>query len=417
VDYIPRIVDDELGDRLRAMPIVVIEGARACGKTETATRVAQSVVRLDIDPAARQLADLDPGLLLDGPVPRLLDEWQVEPTLWNHARHEADRRGLPGQFVLTGSAVPSEDPQRHSGAGRFSFLRMRPLTLFETGVGTGDVSLRALLDGDSARGKQTRLTLGQLSELIVKGGWPAQQRARSSDAARAARDYLQQIRDVDVQRVTGGRRDPMRVGRLLVSLARNVATEVSISTLARDSEPGGEELARNTVAAYLDVLQRIMVLEDLPAWAPHLRSKTPLRQTPKRHFVDPSLAAAALGAGPSRLEHDLQMLGLLFESLVVRDLRVLAQPLDGQVLHYRDAQGREVDTIVQLADGRWGAFEVKLGGEAAIEGAAASLRRFASSIDTRRTGEPSSLGIICMSGYAYTRPDGVAVVPIGSLAP
>ncbi|MEX2551325.1 MAG: DUF4143 domain-containing protein [Nitriliruptoraceae bacterium] len=414
--YQARVVDAELQQRLAAAGAVVIEGAKACGKTATASRVVASQVMLDIDTRARQAVAIDPSLVLEGQRPRLLDEWQVEPRLWNHVRRAVDAAGAAGQFVLTGSAVPADDADRHSGAGRFSFLRMRPMTLFESGHSTAAVSLAGLFDGEPVRAAEPDLSLRTLIERIVIGGWPAQQNRSVSDAARAARDYLEQVRQVDISRVGGIRRDPARVGALLASLARNVATEVKNSVLAADAAGADGALDEHTVAGYLDALQQLMVIEDQRAWAPHLRSKAVLRKSPKRHFVDPSLAVAALTAGPDRLLADLNLLGLLFESLVVRDLRVLSQPLDGQVLHYRDHYGIEVDTIVQLADGRWGAFEVKLG-DGMVEQGAQNLRRFVQQIDLDRAGQPAVLAVICGTGYGYVRDDGVAVVPIGTLAP
>ncbi len=415
--YIPRTVDAELARRLESARIVVLEGPKACGKTETALQVAQSVVRLDIDSNARLAAAADPLLVLEGKTPRLIDEWQTEPAIWNHARTLTDDRKLNGQFILTGSSVPEDDQNRHTGTGRFSFIRMRPMSLFESGESADTVSLSALMAGEPAHSVEAKLTVPDLAKLVVRGGWPALHGASIDAAAQAAKDYVTQTRQVDVSRVSGIRRDPVKVGRLLASLARNVATEVADSTLAREASTGAEEMTRNTVLDYLDVLTRLMIIEDQPAWAPHLRSSTPLRQTPKRHFVDPSLAVAALGAGPAFLEKDLNFLGLLFESLVIRDLRVLSQPIDGSVLHYRDKKGLEVDAIVQLTDGRWGAFEVKLGGEQLIDDGAASLLRFANGIDTAKSGAPAVLCIICMSGYGYMREDGVAVIPIRSLAP
>ena len=354
--------------------------------------------------------------MLEGPAPRLIDEWQVEPGLWNHVRRAVDDRGLPGQFVLTGSSVPADDVARHTGAGRFSLLRMRPMTLFESGHTNGAVSLAALLAGEPPRSDDPGLAVSDLADRITAGGWPAQQGRRVADASRAARDYLAQIREVDVSRVAGSRRDPARIERLLRSLARNTATEVAITVLATDAGGADGALGRHTVAEYLTILERLMVIEDQPAWAPHLRSRANLRTSSKRHFVDPSLAVAALSAGPDRLLADLNLLGLLFESLVIRDLRVFAQPLDGHVLHYRDNYGVEADAVVQLADGRWGAFEVKLGAGLVDEGAEALLR-FRESIDTRKSGEPSVLGVIAGTGFGYVRPDGIAVIPVGSLAP
>jgi predicted AAA+ superfamily ATPase len=416
VPYLPRVVDAELDARLAAAGAVVIEGPKASGKTETARQRATSSVLLDVDENARRAAAVDPSLVLEGSTPRLIDEWQVEPRLWNQVRRAVDDRGVPGQFVLTGSSVPADDVARHTGAGRFSFLRMRPMTLFETGHTNGAVSLAAVLAGEPPRSDDPGLTVADLAARITSGGWPAQHGRRVVHAARAARDYLEQVRQVDVSRVAGSRRDPARIERLLRSLARNTATEVAVTVLAADAGGGDGPLDRHTVAEYLNILDRLMIIEDQPAWAPHLRSRANLRTSPKRHFVDPSLAVAALGAGPDRLLGDLNLLGLLFESLVIRDLRVLAQPLDGQVLHYRDNYGVEADAVVQLADGRWAAFEIKLGAGLVDEGAEALLR-FRSAVDTRKSGEPAVLGVIAGTGFGYVRPDGIAVIPVGALAP
>jgi predicted AAA+ superfamily ATPase len=414
--YRPRIVDAELRVCLAAAGAVVIEGPKACGKTRTAQQVASSAVLLDVDAAARQALAVDPALVLQGPRPRLLDEWQVEPALWNQVRRAVDAASQPGQFLLTGSAVPADDAARHTGAGRFAFLRLRPMTLGESGAATGGVSLAALLEGEPISCADPGLAVADLAELVCRGGWPAQLERPLSAACRAARDYLEQVRQVDVQRVDGRRRDPQRLGALLRSLARNVATEVSLATLAADAGGADGPLDSRTVADHLQALERLMVLEHQPAWRPHLRSKAALRQAPRRHFCDPSLAVAALGASPERLLRDLEWLGLLFESLVIRDLRVLAQALDGEVFHYRDNYGVEVDAIVQLRDGRWGAIEIKLG-QGQVEAAAASLLRFRHQIDIRRTGEPAFLAVVCGNGYGYRRADGITVVPIGALSP
>jgi uncharacterized protein len=414
--YRPRVVDVELRARLESVGAVVIEGPKACGKTETATQVAASRVLLDVDHSARQALAVDPSLVLAGDTPRLLDEWQVEPELWNHVRRAVDDRRSAGQFILTGSSVPSDDVSRHTGAGRFAFVRMRPMTLFESGHSTAAVSLTELMSGGSPHCGDPGLAVGDLAERVAVGGWPGQIGRSVSAGTRAVRDYLHQIQHVDVSRVKGEHRDPNRLGRLIASLARNTATEASASVIAADTAGSNAPLARNTVTDYVDALERLMIVENQPAWAPHMRSKAILRAAPKRHFVDPSLAVAALGANADRLLQDLTLFGLLFESLVIRDLRVFAQLLDGQVFHYRDSNGLEVDAIVQLADGRWGAFEIKLG-VGSIDPAARSLRKFASIVDTSVCGEPSALCVITGSGYGYTRPDGVCVVPIGSLAP
>jgi len=394
----------------------VIEGPKSCGKTETARQIAASSVLLDVDVAAQQALTVDPLLVLKGPTPRLIDEWQIEPKVWNHIRRLVDDRRTPGQFILTGSSVPDDDINRHTGAGRFSFLRMRPMTLFETNYSNGAISFAALMNGQPPRSVDPGLTVSDLANRITVGGWPAQQERSVTDAAQSARDYLDQIRQVDVGRVTGSSYNPTKMGQLLKSLARNVATEVAIKVLATDAGGSDGPLSRNTVVDYLNVLERLMIIENQPAWAPHMRSKAILRSSAKRHFVDPSLAVAAMTGSPARLLLDLNLLGLLFESLVVRDLRVFAQPIDGQVFHYRDSNGLEVDAIVQLADGRWAAFEIKLGVGLVDEGAA-SLRKFADVIDTKKCGEPVLLAVISGTGYGYVRPDGISVIPIGALAP
>ncbi|MGQ0679033.1 MAG: ATP-binding protein [Actinomycetota bacterium] len=416
MNYRDRVVDGELRARLASAGAVVIDGAKACGKTATATRAARSSVLLDIDAEARRALAIDPSLVLDGARPRLLDEWQVEPALWNQVRRAVDASGAPGQFILTGSAVPPEDANRHTGAGRFSFIRMRPMSLFESGYSSGDISLARLLEGDPPRSGGAEITVRDIAQRITVGGWPAQQDRSVADAARAARDYLEQVRQMDLSRVDNRRRDPARIGALTASLARNISTDVRTSVLAVDSGGADRPLDPRTVADYLDALARLMIIEDQPAWVPHLRSRAALRKGAKRHFVCPSLAVAALGAGPDRILGDLNLLGQLFESLVVRDLRVLAQPLGGQVLYYRDSYGVEVDAIIQLPDGRWGAFEVKLG-EGLIDQGADTLRRFLEGIDAVRSGPPSVLGVICPTRYGYRRDDGVAVVPIGALGP
>jgi hypothetical protein len=416
VAYRNRIVDEELTARLRATGAVLVEGPKACGKTATARRVAASEVLLDVDIAARQAIALDPALVLDGATPRLIDEWQLEPAIWNHVRRAVDDRGQPGQFILTGSAVPTDDITRHTGAGRITRLRMRPMTLFETGHTNGAISLARLLDGEPARAPDPGLTVADLAERVAVGGWPGLQGLTVGQSLRATRDYLDEIRRVDVSRVDGTRRDPARVGRLLRSLARNVATYASATTLAADAGGAEDPLKDDTVRQYLDILERLMVVEDQPAWAPRLRSRSVLRSGPKRHLIDPSLAVAALRATPARLLRDLNLLGFLFESLVVRDLRVYAQASDAHVLQYRDNLGLEVDAIVETAEGRWAAFEVKLG-PGQVDDGAATLLKFTHRVDTGKVGQPAVLGVIVGFGYGYVRDDGVAVIPIGALCP
>jgi predicted AAA+ superfamily ATPase len=394
----------------------VIEGPRACGKTATARQVAASEVLLDVDMNARQAVAVDPALVLGGPTPRLIDEWQTEPTIWNQVRRAVDDRAEPGQFILTGSAVPADDVTRHTGAGRISRLRMRPMSLFEAGRSTGGISLTEMLAGGLSSSAASGLTVADLAEEVARGGWPGLRRRSIPDGLLAVRDYLDEIVRVDVGRLEATRRDPNRVARLLASLARNVATHAAATTLAKDTGGVDGPLKDDTVREYLGALERLMVVEDQPAWAPHLRSKQRLRTAPKRQFVDPSLAAAALRATPDRLLKDLSLFGFLFESLVVRDLRVYAQAADARVLQYRDSDGLEVDAIVEAGDGRWMAFEVKLG-QGQIDGAAASLAQFAARIDTQRCGSPAMMGVIVATGYGYLREDGVAVIPIGALGP
>ncbi|MCF8133674.1 MAG: DUF4143 domain-containing protein, partial [Synechococcus sp. Tobar2m-G35] len=382
----------------------------------TASQQSASRVLLDIDQAARQALAVEPALVLEGARPRLLDEWQVAPALWNEVRRAVDDADQPGQFLLTGSAVPADDANRHTGAGRFAFLRMRPMSLFEAGASSGAISLRQLFNGEMPAVADPGLTLQDLSALIARGGWPAQQGRPLKAASRAARDYLEQVRQVDISRVGERRLDPIRVGGLLRALGRHCATEAKLSTLAADTGGADGALDERTVTGYLQALERLMVIENQPAWAPHLRSRARLRKAPRRHFVDPSLAMAAMGASAERLLLDLEWFGQLFESLVIRDLRVLSQPLEGEVFHYRDDYGVEVDAIVQLVDGRWGAIEIKLG-EGQVQQASANLKRFAEQIDSERSGPPLFLAVICGKGFGYRRPDGVLVVPIGALGP
>ncbi len=414
--YSPRIVDAELRELLGSAGAVVIEGPKACGKTMTASQQSASRVLLDIDQAARQALAVEPALVLEGARPRLLDEWQVAPALWNEVRRAVDDADQPGQFLLTGSAVPADDANRHTGAGRFAFLRMRPMSLFEAGASSGAISLRQLFNGEMPAVADPGLTLQDLSALIARGGWPAQQGRPLKAASRAARDYLEQVRQVDISRVGERRLDPIRVGGLLRALGRHCATEAKLSTLAADTGGADGALDERTVTGYLQALERLMVIENQPAWAPHLRSRARLRKAPRRHFVDPSLAMAAMGVSAERLLLDLEWFGQLFESLVIRDLRVLSQPLEGEVFHYRDDYGVEVDAIVQLVDGRWGAIEIKLG-EGQVQQASANLKRFAEQIDSERSGPPLFLAVICGKGFGYRRPDGVLVVPIGALGP
>ncbi len=420
-EYWPRVVDDELGRRLGRSGAVLIDGPRACGKTATARQKAASSVMLDADASARRAAAVDPGLLLRGETPRLIDEWQIVPEIWNHVRHAVDDRPGRGHFILTGSAVPPDDITRHTGAGRIGRLRLRPMSLFELRRSTGEVSLERLLAGDRIPSSAARLTVEELAEVLCVGGWPGHLGSSEEDPPLSAedamaenRDYLGEVCRTDVRRVDGTGRDPARVGRFLQSLGRNVATCATMATLARDAGGPDRRLNDRTARSYMTALERLMIVEDQPPWAPHLRSRSRLRTAPKRHFADPSLAVAALSAGFDHLLHDFEWFGFLFESMVVRDLRVYAQACGAAVCHYRDNTGLEVDAVVDAGHRRWAAFEIKLG-SGRVDEAAKTLLKFADRVDTERCGEPAALGVIVGSGYGYARPDGVGVIPVGAL--
>lgn len=406
--YIERLADAQLGDALERAGAVLIQGPKACGKTETASRRAASIVHVDTDPTVAPQVSVDPSLVLEGRVPRLLDEWQVQPALWNAVRRAVDSADGRGQFILTGLTAPGVDAVRHSGAGRFSRLQMRTMTLVESGDSDGTVSLSGLLAGDAPRSTAPPLDFNGLLKRIAVGGWPGLTGLSDDAAGASLRDYVATIATVDID-AAGSRRDPSRVLRLMRALARSTATEVTISTLARDES----SLSRDTVREYLDALARIFVVEDQPAWSAHLRSSATLRKVRKRHFTDPSLVLALLGADASALRQNLPYAGQLFESLAVHDLRVLAQPLGGEVYHARDSVGREIAAIVHLPSARWAGFEVKLGSAVeTLDEAAASLRAFADNVEGA---DDPVLTIVTGTGPAYRRNDGVNVVSIGGL--
>ena len=414
--YLPRLVDAEVRAVLETSAAVVIDGPKSCGKTWTGLRHSRSAVMFDRDLDARLSASVNPTRLLEGPYPRLLDEWQTAPEVWNAVRGACDDGTGPGRFILTGSAVPADDTTRHSGAGRIRRVRMRPMSLLESGESTGEVSLGALLDGARCDAGRPHLDFDGVVQSVCRGGWPRLIDFTPSQAQAELRAYLDEICRTDISAVDVTPRDPVGVSRLLASLARNVATEASVSRLAADT--GGERpVNRTTAKAYLAALERLFVVEDLPRWPIHLRSRKPLRGAPKRHLVDPSLAAARLRATPRRLASELRSYGFLFESLVVRDLRIYSQGADSVVWHYRDADGLEVDAIVEAGDGRWIAVEVKLGGAQLIDAGAASLQRLRAKAVADRIEPPSKLLVVTATGYGYERPDGVAVAPITALGP
>lgn len=415
--YRKRVADEELALCLQAAGAVLIEGPRACGKTAAARNLAASEVLLDIDRTAQEMAEVDPGLILEGANPRLIDEWQTNTLVWNHVRHAVDDRRATGQFILTGSSIPADGITRHSGAGRIIRLRLRPMSLFELGQSNGRISLKTLLGGIPARSASLDLSVRELSELLCVGGWPGHIGKAPDISMRVNRSYVEDICRVDLRKVDGVQREPTRILRFLRSLARNVSTCASLATIARDVA-GSDQLPMtgHTARSYLTALEGILVVEDQPPWAVHLRSRSRLQQTPKRQFVDPSIATAALEAGPEHLLNDFELFGLLFESMVIRDLRIYAQAMEARVCHYRDDTGLEVDAIIDAGPSRWAAFEIKLG-IGRIDEAASSLLKFADRVDTSRCGKPAALGIIVESGYGYRRPDGIDVIPIGALGP
>ena len=416
MDYLPRIADASLGARLSSAGAVLIEGPRACGKTSTARRQATSEVRLDVDASSRAAVDVAPQALLAQPAPLLIDEWQVAPDIWNLVRRAVDDRQAKGQFILTGSAQPVDDVARHSGAGRISVIRMRPMCLAESGESSGRVSLSAVLAGHEQSAPAVGLTVAELASLLVRGGWPALLGRSGQDCRQFLHDYLDQTCHLDLPAMAGRRRDPQKVRILLRSLARHTASQAAISTIAADLSQFGESIDRKTASTYMHALTRLLILEQQPAWSPALRSRAHTRVSPKHHLVDPSLAAEALGASAERLLRDPETFGLLLESLVIRDLRVLSEPLGATVYHYRDNLGLEVDAVVQGPSGNWAAFEVKLG-QRSIDAAAATLLAFKGKVDTRLCGEPSALGVITAEGPAYRRKDGVHVLPVSCLGP
>ncbi|NLG10060.1 MAG: ATP-binding protein [Coriobacteriaceae bacterium] len=420
-EYLPRIYDKVLARKLEAKGAVLIEGPKWCGKTTTALQQAKSVLYMQ-DPETRSqnlmMADIHPTELLRGDTPRLIDEWQIAPKLWDAVRFEVDRRDEFEQFILTGSSVPvSLDEKSHTGTGRISRMRMRPMSLFESGDSTGTISLGALLDGNELPVSTCSSTIQQIAFLTCRGGWPKAIGQTERIALQQAFDYLDAVADIDISSVDGTNRDPRKAKALMRSYARLSAQQATLSSIEEDMK-GSDLMSINTIRSYVDALSNIFVTEDLTAWNPNLRSKTAIRTSPTRHFVDSSIATAALGLGPADLMNDLNTFGFIFESLCVRDLRTYADALDGEVFHYRDKSGLECDAVIHLRDGSYGLVEIKLGGDTAIEQAATSLIDLRDKIDTEKMRAPAFCMILIGAGdYSYTRPDGVMVVPVTALRP
>lgn len=419
--YRPRIADRLLDRKLRGKGAVLVEGPKWCGKTTTAEQICKSVLYMS-EPGKREqnirLARLNPALLLRGEKPRLIDEWQVAPMLWDAVRFEADHSKSLGLFVLTGSSVPPDMSEVfHSGTGRFSWLRMRTMSLWESGESTGDVSIKSLFEGGEEVGGLSNLDLESVAYLTCRGGWPLAIDMERDIALDQAFDYVSAVEKRDISAADGVDRDPKRVRRVLRSYARHQGTQATLAAIVADiAENESDTFDPDTVAAYIKALTSIFVIEDTEAWNPNLRSQTAIRTRDTRYFTDPSLATAALGIGPADLINDLNTFGLMFETLCIRDLRIYAEALSGTVYHYRDKNGLECDAVVHLRDGRYGLIEIKLGDEKLIEYGALTLKALAEKIDTTKMKSPSFLMVITATGdYAYRREDGVLVCPIGAL--
>lgn len=419
--YRNRVVDAILQEKLEGKGAVLIEGPKWCGKTTTAEQIAKSVLYMD-DPQSKEqnvnMAALNPKRLLSGETPRLIDEWQIAPKLWDAIRFEVDHRDDLGQFVLTGSAVPPDTKEiTHSGTGRFSWLMMRPMSLYESGESTGEVSLSRLFEGKGEVDGESKLDLERIAFLICRGGWPRSIDMRDKIALNQAIDYYDAVVHSDINRADGVEKNPERVKRLMRSLARNQGQQIANTAIAADIAANNEStINQETVASYISALKKIFVVEDMPAWNPNLRSKSAIRTSDTRYFVDASIAAAALGIGPNDLINDLNTMGFLFETMCVRDLRVYAEALGGSVYHFRNKAGLECDAVVHLRNGSYGLIEIKLGGEKLIREGVETLTSLTESIDTSKMKEPAFRMILTAADqYAYRREDGICIVPVGCL--
>ncbi len=424
--YRHRIMDSLLAKKLQAKGAVLIEGPKWCGKTTTAEEIAASKIMLaktNVKNNFKNLLEIDTDAALEGETPMLIDEWQTVPTLWDAVRYTVDERRKMGQFILTGSAVPNkeaEEQREHSGTGRFAWLTMRPMSLFESGESNGKVSLGNLFTTPEKLLEKNELSLSDIAFLICRGGWPMAVDLPKEAALEQAFDYYDAVTKEDITKVDGVKRSSERVQRLMRAYARHQGTQVSIATLKEDLKNNDTALIdEDTISSYLEALKKIFVVEDMPAWNPNLRSKTAIRTTDTRYFVDPSIATAALGLGPTDLINDLNTMGFLFETLCARDLRVFAEALNGKVYHFRDKSGLECDAVIHLRNGLYGLIEIKLGGKSLINDGAKTLNSLADKIDTDHMKAPAFKMVLTATGaYAYRRPvDGVYVVPIGCLRP
>ena len=415
MSYIKRIIEDDLLEKLSASGAVLIKGPKSCGKTETAKQFAKSIVEMDRDKQVPVIMATEPRLLLAGNTPRLIDEWQEHPEIWNYVRHEVDDRKAKGQFILTGSANPADDVKLHSGAGRFTVVQMDTMSWQELGYSTGIVRVSDLLQGYFPNFYDAGVSLDFIIDKMLIGGWPTLLNESTKNAIKMNSGYVDLLCEVDMSRVSGVKRDPLKVRSLLRSIARNTATLVDNKTLELDVKTSDRnELSRNTISEYLDALSRLMILYEQPAFNPHIRSSASLRKSPKRHLCDTSLAAAALGLDKESLVKDMKYAGFLFESLATHELNVYAKANDATVFHYNDSYGLEVDAIVQKRNGDYAAFEIKLG-VGYIEEAAQNLKKFAKNIDASKMDLPKSLNIITGTGMSHRRPDGINLISLASL--
>lgn len=420
-EYKERIADKLLKRRLQGKGAVLIEGPKWCGKTTTAEQLAESILYMDDPESIHQnltLAEIDPKRLLNGKTPRLIDEWQLAPKLWDTVRFEVDHRNDLGQFILTGSSVPaSSEHIHHTGTGRFSWLLMRPMSLYESLESTGDVSLSELFNSPDQISGENHLDINKLAFVVCRGGWPRATDLKNEIALDQAFDYYDAVVHSDISKVDGVTRNPERVKRLMRSYARNQGSQATNKLLCDDiSANESDNIDTDTVSSYINALKRIFVIEEMEAWNPNLRSKTAIRTSNTRYYIDPSIAAAALGLGPQDLLSDLRTFGLLFETMCIRDLRVFADVLNGNVYHFRDKTDLECDAVIHLRNGSYGLIEIKLGGESLIEEGVATLKKLNGKLDTSKMKKPSFLMILTGIGnYAYRRSDGIYVVPIGCL--
>ncbi|MDD2529021.1 MAG: DUF4143 domain-containing protein [Lentimicrobiaceae bacterium] len=415
MSYIKRIIEEDLLEKLSASGAVLIKGPKSCGKTETAKRYAKSILKMDRDKQVPVIMATNPQLLLAGDTPRLIDEWQEHPEIWNYVRHEVDDRKAKGQFILTGSANPNDDVKLHSGAGRFTVVQMDTMSWQELGYSSGKVKVSDLLQDAVPDFYDAGISLDFIIDRILIGGWPTLLNESTKNALKMNTGYVDLLCEVDMSRVSGVKRDPIKVRSLIRSIARNTATVVDNKTLEQDVKiVDKNELSRNTTSEYLDALSRLMILYEQPAFNPHIRSSASLRKSPKRHLCDVSLAVAALGLNKESLIKDMKYTGFLFETLATHELNVYAKANDANVFHYNDSYGLEVDAIVQKRNGNYAVFEIKLG-IGYIEQAAENLERFQRNIDTAKMALPKSLNIITGTGMSYRRPDGINVISLASL--